>query len=200
MSKGSLLILFVKNPRLGRVKTRLAATLGDKQALEIYNRLLGITHREAGKLAEDKEVWYSDFIDQNDLFESGKFKKKLQQGENLGERMWNAVSDAFDSGYRRVIVIGSDCPDIDAGILHEAFEKLNHADTVLGPSKDGGYYLIGFSKLIPEVFRNISWSTSQVLSQTREILVNVKTGWVELRALNDIDTEEDLKLSGLLDE
>lgn len=195
MSKDNCLIIFVKNPQPGKVKTRLAKSIGDEKALTVYKKLLGITRKSVLDTQADKEVWYSGYIEHNDQFETEYFKKRLQQGDNLGIRMQHAVNNAFQSGYSKIVVIGSDCPEVDSELLEKAFETLNSESVVLGPSKDGGYYLIGFSEMIPEVFEDISWSTPKVLEQTLKVLDKENKSRVLLRVLNDIDTEEDLKQS-----
>ena len=197
MNKNRLIIVFVKNPRLGSVKTRLAKTVGSRRALEVYDHLLALTAAAAGDVKASRKVWYSDAASQNDHFDDNLFEKDVQQGEDLGERMLHAVTSGFNAGYEKVVVIGSDCPDVNGELLEKAFTSLNEKDVVIGPSQDGGYYLIGFAAFHPDVFRNIAWSTPDVYSSTLNILMKKGLSVAVLEVLNDIDTEEDLKKSNI---
>ncbi|PWN05586.1 TIGR04282 family arsenosugar biosynthesis glycosyltransferase [Rhodohalobacter mucosus] len=197
MNKNRLINVFVKNPRMGRVKTRLAAAVGDQRALKVYDHLLKLTAAAAVNVQANRIVLYSDAVCQNDHFDDALFKKEVQQGEDLGERMLYSVANGFDSGYEQVVVIGSDCPDITGELLEQAFSSLNKADSVIGPSADGGYYLIGVSVFEPEVFKDIAWSTPEVYPATLSILKKKGLSVAVLEELNDIDTEEDLKRSRL---
>ena len=191
MSK-SLLIIFVKNPELGKVKTRLAATVGNEVALAIYYQLLRKTREATGFVATDKVVYYSEYIDHDDLWENDRYAKARQQGDDLGERMSNAFTKAFEEGYEKVCIIGSDCMDISCSLIREAFQKLENADAVVGPSQDGGYYLLGMSRYIPELFENKAWSTDEVFISTLDDLNDLGLEHRELPVLNDVDTEKDL--------
>ena len=197
MSKERLLLLFVKNPVAGKVKTRLARTAGDERALQIYKQLVHLTGKSAKQVKSARQVWYSSFIDQNDLFDGNLFEKRLQEGGDLGERMQNAFSKSFEEGYRKVVIIGSDCPELDSSIIEQAFDELKQSDVVIGPSADGGYYLLGMNTFIPEIFEGIKWSSAEVLSRTKEKLNRSGYLFKELEILNDIDTEEDLNNSSL---
>lgn len=197
MKKDCLLIVFVKNIEIGKVKTRLAKSIGDKKALEIYKELLQITEKCASGATCNKQVWYSDYIDNNDQFNSSVYDKLLQSGDDLGLRMKKAVAGGFDEGFDKVVIIGSDCPDLTTEYICEAFKKLEKFDAVIGPSKDGGYYLLGLRKFTPQIFQGIDWSTSSVMSQTKTILSNLEMTYFILNTLNDIDTEEDLEESTL---
>lgn len=187
----SKVIVFVKNTVLGRVKTRLAKTMGDDKALKVYNLLLGLTKEQVSKLTIDKEVSYAWQVEENDLWNNDIFKKSVQVDGDLGEKMKHSFKAAFKDGYQKVVLIGSDCPTLTSEILDQAFLYLNSNDAVFGPSKDGGYYLIGMSKFNPTLFDGIKWSTSQVLSQTEEIAKNESISYAKLPVLNDIDDEND---------
>ncbi len=197
MKKDCLLIVFVKNSELGKVKTRLAKSVGDKKALEIYKELLQLTEQCANGATCNKQVWYSEYIDDNDQFSGLIYDKFVQSGEDLGLRMKKAVAGGFDEGFDKVIIIGSDCPDLTTENISEAFNELEKFDAVIGPSKDGGYYLLGLRKFTPQIFQGIDWSTSNVMSQTETILNNLEMTYSTLKTLNDIDTEEDLEASTL---
>ena len=199
MDDSRLLIVFVKNARKGRVKTRLAKTIGSERALLIYRRLLKLTSEMAEKVNAVRQVWYSDAIELNDTFGKNLFGKSLQEGNDLGERMHHAFDSGFRSGFEKVILIGSDCPDISRNLVEKAFRELEASDMVIGPSRDGGYYLIGFSSNAydPGFFEEIEWSTPVVLGQTLKIAENKGLSTARLAILNDIDTEEDLNQSRL---
>jgi hypothetical protein len=190
------LIILVKNPELGKVKTRLAATEGDENALFIYKKLLEYTKDITANLEVDVFVYYSDFIDNNDLWSSSKYSKRLQKGNNLGERMNTAFKEVFKAGYDKVIAIGSDCIELTSNIITNGFTSLENTNCTIGPAVDGGYYLIGLNQFESVIFEDISWSTDVVLKQTKEQLRKVNFTLHELVTLNDLDTIEDLnKLS-----
>lgn len=187
----SLLIIFTRNPDLGKVKTRLAKGVGDKAALEIYKFLLRFTHSITKNLPVDKEVYYSDIIPENDIWEEGNFSKKLQQGKDLGARMQQAFQSGFDKGYEKIIIIGSDMYDLNSQDLNTAFSKLIMYDFVVGPAEDGGYYLLGLAKFKSELFQQKTWGSSTVLEDTLADLKDEKFLLLEER--NDIDYFEDIK-------
>lgn len=195
MKEKKLLLIFIKNPEKGKVKTRLAKTMGDEKALRIYLKLLNHTIEVASKSDAQKQIWYSSFVDESDGFGGVNFEKKIQRGENLGDRMLNAFQEGFDEHFEKIVIIGSDCPGISTRIIDDSFAKLDQDDVVIGPSEDGGYYLLGLNQLIPEIFNDISWSTESVFSETVKILKNKDLYFGELVTLNDIDTEEDLRNS-----
>ena len=188
----NLIIVFVRSPELGKVKTRLARSIGDQSALNIYKILLKHTAAVLRDLSFDKVVYFSEKIDNNDLWENSLFEKKLQKGADLGERMHHAFDTAFNKGYKKVLIIGSDLFDLTSSIITSAFEALETYDVSIGPSLDGGYYLLGMKKLQPEVFKNKKWGTDSVLEHTLQDLKKQKIKL--LKALNDIDTLEDLQL------
>jgi len=195
-----LLLIFVKNAINGHVKTRLAADLGDKRALGIYRKMLLQTLSEAAEADASKEVWYSSFIEKKGNVNEKLFHKKLQQGENLGERMKFAFNNAFKNGYKKVVIIGSDCPEITSDLLNDAFRLLESKDVVIGPSEDGGYYLLGKSLFEPSLFDRVEWSSPKVLQQTLEKIKKKSLSVALLHPLNDIDTIEDLKKSKFFNE
>ena len=193
MTENDRLIIFVKNPEIGRVKTRLAKTIGDEQALSIYQKLLLYTKEITKGLNADKSVYYSEHIDNNDLWDNMLFSKHLQRGDDLGERMQNAFADAFAQGKERVIIIGSDCLELETYMIKEAFAVLENNDVVLGPAKDGGYYMIGMTAFLPTLFEDKNWSTDDLLMDTISDLKKMNAKYYLLKTLNDIDTIEDLK-------
>ncbi len=192
MNHDSLLIIFAKNPELGRVKTRLAKTIGDKQALMIYLKLLEHTHAISDKVFADKAVFYSEKVQDFDILDYYKFPKFLQKGDDLGERMDRAVGQAFGQFYEKVIVIGSDCYELTSEIIEDAIAALDNHNVVLGPAHDGGYYLIGMDRHYAHLFKNKSWSTSDVLLDTILDLKQLKLSYHLLPTLTDVDEEKDL--------
>lgn len=190
MSK-NLLLIFTRNPKLGKAKTRLAKSVGDKTALEIYNFLLNKTKEVTQNLACDKAVFYSVKIRENDIWDAEIYQKYQQKGEDLGVRMRNAFQNSFDAGYDKVMIIGSDLYDLTPKHINDAFNKLDNNDVVIGPAEDGGYYLLGMKKLQPYIFDNKAWGTSSVRKDTLEDLKKVNVHLLE--ELNDVDVIEDIK-------
>lgn len=187
----NLLLIFTRNPELGKCKTRLAATVGDQAALDIYNFLLQHTAKVTSQLSCDKAVYYSEEIWQDDVWDANTYEKKLQEGSDLGEKMINAFKEGFAAGYKNIIVIGSDLYDIHPEDLIHAFEQLAEHDFVVGPAEDGGYYLLGMNKLLPALFTNKKWGTDDVLQSTLQDLQ--KETYFLLEEKNDVDYFEDIK-------
>ena len=190
-SSKKALIIFTRNPELGKVKTRLAKSVGDKSALEIYKFLLKHTAEITESLEVDKFVYYSDNIHREDIWNPEIFRKKLQTGADLGERMENSFSEIFKMGYQQAIIIGSDMFDMETTDLQIAFDALENNPFVIGPATDGGYYLLGMREINSEVFKNKDWSTSSVLEATLENLKTEK--YILLKERNDIDYYQDIK-------
>ncbi|MGV6862530.1 MAG: TIGR04282 family arsenosugar biosynthesis glycosyltransferase [Putridiphycobacter sp.] len=191
MSK-DLLIVFVKPPIAGKVKTRLAKSIGDQKALEVYLSLLKLTHKEIKTLPCDVHI-YSSGKWENDIF--GSLPVFVQKGHDLGEKMVHAFQQSLTKSYERIILIGSDLPDLNAEIILNGFKALSSHDTVFGPALDGGYYLIGMKKNHPFIFTHKPWSQPQLLQQTLTELKTNQISYHLLQSLNDIDTLEDLKQS-----
>ncbi len=142
MENKNLLIIFTRNPELGKCKTRLAATVGDEAALNIYSFLLEHTVAITKDLAVEKQVHYSVKIRKNDLWDKSVYSKNKQEGPDLGMRMHYAFEQGFEQGYKNIIIIGSDMFDMNQTDLEVAFEALNRSNFVIGPATDGGYYLL----------------------------------------------------------
>jgi len=193
MSK-TLLIVFVKNIKPGKVKTRLAKTIGDEAALDIYKQLLTITEQATEGVLTDKRVCFSESIIKEKWLKSSKF---VQKGVDLGEKMENSFEKAFKDGYERIVLIGSDLPDMSAKIINKAFDELLIKEVVFGKAEDGGYYLVGLSKKHFTVFKNKPWSMPNLLKVTLEELDDKNISFSLLETMNDIDTFEDLKKSKL---
>lgn len=197
VNKNRLLIIFTKNPEAGRVKTRLAHSIGEEKALEVYEALREHTAIVTEGVDAERMIFYSRFIPSFDLFLTEKFTPMLQQGEDLGERMFHAIRTGFERDFRHIVLIGTDCYELSREILNEAFSALEQYDAVIGPATDGGFYLIGLNRLHPELFVNRQWSTPEVFSQTTTILQRLHIEYARLPELSDIDTVDDLKRSKL---
>ncbi|MEP7229891.1 MAG: TIGR04282 family arsenosugar biosynthesis glycosyltransferase [Ginsengibacter sp.] len=193
----SALIIFVRNPVLGRVKSRLAVTLGDEKALAIYKALLYHTHLITISLAADKYIFYEDFINNNDLWENDIYGKLLQEGDNLGSRMKNAFAYLFEKKYRKIIIIGSDCYELSEGIINNAYDLLTENDLVVGPASDGGYYLLGMNTFISLLFDNKKWSSDSVYADTINHAKSLHYKFTSLKLLNDVDVESDIDFDKL---
>lgn len=188
MSRSSL-IIFVRNPELGKVKTRLAKTVGDDKALEIYRLLLQHTQNITVELPVSKYIYYTPNICQNDLW-NGPYQKLLQVNGDLGYKIKSALTQQFHN-FDKVCIIGSDCIELSQEIIEDAYKKLDENDVVIGPANDGGYYLIGMNKIHESLFDDMKWSTDQVLSDTVVRIKEQGLSYSLLPTLTDIDTEED---------
>jgi hypothetical protein len=194
-NKDRLLLIFTRNPKLGKCKTRLAATIGDQAALDIYMILIRHTAEITKDLSCSKEVYYSEEVPENDLWGKDNYAKQLQKGNDLGERMYNAFKSGFQKGYKKIILIGSDIYDLNSETIEEAFVEIENADFVIGPAADGGYYLVGMKTLNNEIFQNKNWGTETVLEDTLNNLNHKKVKLLEIK--NDIDVYEDLEDIGV---
>lgn len=190
MSK-NLIIVFTRNPELGKVKTRLAKTIGNQSALNIYNYLLNHTEQTIRNTTCDKAIFYSVKIRENDIWSSNIYHKLQQKGKDLGSRMSNAFKYAFENNYEKVIIIGSDLFDLKPKHISTALNMLDKNDVVIGPAQDGGYYLLGMKKIHSNVFENKNWGTETVLKDTLKDLKHLDV--FHLKELNDIDTFEDIR-------
>lgn len=190
------LIIFIKNPVLGKAKTRLAATIGEQKALEVYLKLLEITRNVTLKSDCVKHVFYSDEIE-TDAWDSDTFNKHLQEGSSLGERMKNAFNQVFALGAKKAVIIGSDCPELNEEIIENAFKLLDVNEVAIGPAKDGGYYLIGMKQPLSFIFENKKWSTDSVFNETINDLTTNKLSFGLTLELSDLDTIDDLNNSSL---
>jgi uncharacterized protein len=191
--KNDLLMIFIKNPIAGKVKTRLAKTIGEQQALEIYKDMLSHTLKISSTVdGTDKIVYYSDFIDDRDEWAESGFFQALQQGADLGDKMGIAFNENFIKGYKKIIIIGSDCLELNSALIVKAFKSLDEHDAVIGPVVDGGYYLLGMNQANERLFRNKQWSTETVCQSTIADLEAGNLRYALLETLNDIDEEADL--------
>ena len=184
------LIIFTRNPELGKCKTRLAKTIGDEAALKIYKHLLNHTANIAKKIEAERFVFYSENIIKDDIWDVNYFHKQLQKGNDLGERMHYAFEELFEKAFEKVVIIGSDLLDLNVNIIETAYQKLEDNDVVLGPAKDGGYYLLGMKKNHQTIFKNKNWGTNSVRKDTLSDLKDDQVFLLE--TLNDIDTFKDM--------
>jgi uncharacterized protein len=188
-----VLLIFSKNLVYGNVKTRIAATAGNDVAFAIYKQLLEYTASITNHLPIKKMVFYSERIEEQDMWSDDIYEKRIQTGAELGERMCNAFVEVFKNGYDKAVIIGTDCFELSSGIIMNAFDCLNNYDIVIGPAKDGGYYLLGMRNLQTELFKNINWSSDKVLQQTLAVCDRLSLTTQLLPELSDIDYENDLK-------
>ena len=204
----TLIIIFAREPVQGQVKTRLIPSLGEEKATELYRRLLmgtltrySVDNSSSAHsnqistglapvslcLTPESRVEYFQQLSCTDSFNIS-----CQKGNELGARMYNALLEALET-YDRAILIGTDCPFFTVRDAAQAIEVLNEFDMVFAPANDGGYVMVGASRLTRACFTDIDWGTEQVMSQTRERLRNAQLSWFELPQQVDIDTENDLK-------
>lgn len=187
----NLIIVFAKPARLGEVKTRLAKDIGNELALEFYKTMLFHTRSVLRKIVKeldcDIEIHLTENINETICYE---FRCKQQVEGDLGLKMYSAFNQAFNNGYKHVVLIGSDLPELSVSHLKQALLRLENSDLVLGPSKDGGYYLIAMNEDHPELFSDIQWSTETVLKSTLEKATNLLSNLLPVE--NDVDTVEDL--------
>lgn len=191
MDNKNILILFYKYPEKGKVKTRLAQSVGEQQALEIYTCMIADLHSTAAKVPVSKIT--ASTQPGEALTEKSIYDTFFQEGADLGEKMLNAFRRVFLLGCSKALLTGGDCPEVTAELFENAFEALSDHDYVIGPAIDGGYYLIGMKKEVcsSSVFTGIPWSTSRVLDATTEKLNAEKYTYKFIKKLNDIDTLED---------
>ncbi len=185
------IIIFTKNPELGKAKTRIASSVGDQTALDIYIRLLDITKSVMSSVVSaTRLLFYSDQIVEQDAWPAADFQKYVQSNGDLGDRMEKAFDTALTISHK-ALIIGSDCPYITVEIIEAAFDQLDHHDIVIGPTYDGGYYMLGMKNLHARLFRDMRWSTTSVYSTTLDRIQDLDLTYAESQMLNDIDHIED---------
>lgn len=188
------IILFVKHPMPGRVKTRLAAELGDKKAVEIYRELVEavcdslrkesvfVTCEPAAELPAIR-AWLQPFLPGAEFIP--------QPEGDLGARLTHAFADVFARGFDCVMAIGSDCVELDSMLCEEAFEALSASDCAIGPALDGGYYLLALKKPIPALFHDVPWSSPTTCARTMARATELGLRVHQLPTLGDVDTAAD---------
>lgn len=193
------LIIFTRYPEPGTTKTRLIPALGARGAAELHRQLA------EGTLSQAIQLQASTSISLEVRFTGGTTSQmqewlgvdlayRLQGNGDLGERMSQALNEAFQSGIQQAVIIGTDCPSLDEVLLAKAFDQLHQHDLVLGPAEDGGYYLIGLRCVYPELFTDIDWGSDRVFEQTIAIAQHLNLSIATLPKLPDIDRPEDLNL------
>ncbi len=186
----SCVLLFAKPPIKGTVKTRLAEDLGDEHALRIYKSLFSFVVRRVNDGDYDKIVYWAQPYSLKDSVLPKNFLAYIQQGTDLGERLKNACYHA-SLYYDKIIIIGSDCPFVSTELIEKALKALTQNPVVIGPTYDGGYYLIGMDQFYPQLFNKIAWSTNQVFSQTLDNIKKASLVGSILQTFYDIDTQND---------
>jgi uncharacterized protein len=192
MAENSL-IIFVKNLVPGLVKTRLAKDIGIDLALDVYMELVRHTHKITRKANAAKNVYYSEYVEIEDIWENDLYEHHVQRGNNLGERMKYAFEASFASGAKHVVIVGSDCYELKTAHIDTAFEHLKSYDVVVGPATDGGFYLLGMNAPHFALFENKTYGHDEVLKQLLDTVKEKKLKHHLLDPLNDIDVPEDLK-------
>lgn len=203
----TIIIIFAREPIQGQVKTRLIPSLGKKNATELYQRLLshaislhtkenftdplGAVARRLAPvelcITPESTVDYFLSMPQSEYFELS-----FQQGNDLGNRMYNVLNSALEN-YSKAILVGTDCPFLTTDEVCQAIQSLDSSDMVFSPAQDGGYVLVGAKRLLNGAFDNITWGSEHVMSQTREQLNRLGIQWYELPKQVDIDDESDLR-------
>ncbi len=197
------LIIFTRYPQPGKTKTRLIPTLGVQGAASLQRQMTEYTLSKVKKFQKSAGISFEVRFAGGDLqlmqnWLGTEINYQLQGEGDLGKRMENSFLSAFNQGAQEVVIIGIDCPGINAEVLTEAFEKIQNNDLLIGPAVDGGYYLIGLRRAIAQLFTNIDWGTAQVLQQTVDIAQLLHLSVAYLRTLADIDRPEDLSIWELL--
>jgi len=199
MTPSRALIVFAKLPQAGEVKTRLGKEIGMEEACQVYEDFARHAFTIAEQLARERVTVYILYAPDADEAAIRKwvghgFRYAAQEGESLGDRMRTAFRKAFADGASETVIIGTDVPELDADTVRTGFEKLKSCDVVIGPSTDGGYYLLGMRGRAYDLFSGIPWSTSAVLQETRSLSERLGLTTILLREMADIDTLEDYRL------
>ena len=197
MKNRNALIIIAKYPEKGKVKTRLSG-LSDDDRVRIYENLLRNTVDKLCSITGSDT--FIAFAPDSAFEYFSQFKVNLitlRKGD-LGDRMYAAFEEVFNQGYKKASLVGADIPDLSASIIMQSFEILKNNDLVFGPAKDGGYYLVGMSKLIKEVFEQVPWSSSETLEKSLDQAgkYGYRSGFVD--TLSDVDRPEDIKRFGLM--
>lgn len=191
------LIIFTRYPEPGKAKTRLIPALGAEAAAELHRQMTEQTLAQVKRLQQSRsltvEIWFAggDRAQMQTWLGADLIYQAQPEGD-LGDRMAQAFQTAFYSGVKAAIIIGTDCPELTDVLLTEAFQALQQTDLVLGPATDGGYYLIGLRRMVPELFKTIAWSTDRVFQQTVDIASRLNLSLTTLPTLTDVDRPDDL--------
>ena len=193
------LVIFTRYPEPGKTKTRLIPALGPEGAADLHRQMVDSTLTWARQLKNNSAISLEVRTEGGDEYQIRQWLGSdipcCPQGNgDLGARMAQAFTEAFSAGMARVIIVGTDCPGLTGDLVQTAFEALMDNDVVLGPAKDGGYYLIGLRKPVPHLFEGIPWGTGDVLPKTLRIATNLNLQVFLLDALEDVDRPEDLAI------
>ena len=193
------LIIFTRYPQPGKTKTRLIPALGAEGAANLQRQMSEYTLSKVKKFQESTEISFEVRFAGGNLqlmqnWLGTELNYQLQGEGDLGKRMENSFLSAFNQGAREVVIIGIDCPGVNAEVLAKAFQKIQNCDILLGPAVDGGYYLIGLKRVIGKLFTNIDWGTARVLQQTVDIAQKLSLSVAYLQTLADVDIPEDLPI------
>lgn len=189
------IITFVRKPELGKVKTRIAAAVGDYEALRIYRELLRHTRRILDQVEATRYIYYTQIPPDADRWSSAKYNSRTQVEGDLGSKLQAAFAECLDI-HDEVLVIGSDCATLTPQQIEDAFNALSISDVAIGPTLDGGYYLLGLKRSTPSLFENIHWSTDTVLEETIAKVTALNQTYTLLERLSDIDYIEDWQQYG----
>lgn len=197
------LLIFTKNPVIGKVKTRIAKEIGDEMALKVYTQLLKHTREitEENDFCENK-IFYDEFIPAKDGWKEESYDKYIQDPGDLSTKLRNAFQLMFDEGYERVIIFSPDCPELTGLRIKQAFTLLQTKDFVIGPLQDGGYYLLGMSKPHLEVIDGVEFGKGTAYAETLKNIETLGASVKELAITYDVDYSKDIpvklrKLIGL---
>lgn len=193
------LIIFSRYPEAGKTKTRMISALGADRAAKLQQEMTEHTLNTAKKLRSCRDIIVEvHFAGGNKQLMTEWLGQETQYipqvAGDLGYKMYSAFERALSLNNQQVVIIGTDCPDLNQEILKEAFDSLYKQDLVLGAAQDGGYYLIGLNRIIPQLFENINWGTEQVLNQTKTIAQQLALKVSYLPCLSDVDRPEDLAI------
>ncbi len=190
------ILLFVKSPTAGKVKTRLAAEIGEDATVGLYKCFVEDLISMIENLESGLRLYFHppEAMSRVRRWLGDQHSYRPQRGDDLGHRLRDAFAGAFEEGFSKVVAIGSDSPDLPEDFLRDAFDKLESHDAVIGPASDGGYYLIGFSEdsFVTDAFDSIAWSTSAVCDQTRTRLTTHGLSVHLLPLWHDVDARADL--------
>ena len=190
------LIIFVKYPEPGRVKSRIASEIGAEKAAAVYSLMAETIIEKVSKTDVHETIIFFDPVErEKEILEwlgNSVRSYEHQRGTTIGDKMSHAFLSVFSSGAEKAVLIGTDIPEITADTVRDAFTGLDETDVVLGPAEDGGYYLIGLRQPEPRLFSGINWSTNAVLAQTIARIEELRLEYYQLEKLRDIDTYNDI--------
>jgi uncharacterized protein len=189
------LVIFVKNPILGEVKPKLAESLGKESALNVHLNLINYIAEITTNIEVDKFVFYSSSIPNEPKFPASDFKLHTQEGKDLGERMEHAYNYCFQKGYKQVVLVGTDCPELETKDIEHSFKLLITKDVIIGPSSKGGYYLLGLNEPLNSLFQDVPWHTDSVFKKTYLEALSHQKKIALLEEKTDIEVLPDLENS-----